>query len=79
MPVMDGYEFSQKMFVHYEENSFFTEHRENQMPYLVACTADCSSEVITKCTRLGFNKIIDFLTVQVLEEEILLEVIKRNQ
>ena len=50
----------------------------HQCPYLVACTADISQEVIEKCNRLGFNKIIDFLTLPILEEEILEEIFKRN-
>ena len=50
------------MFSYYKEKSIF-EAYDKERPYLVACTADSSRKLIQKCKLLGFEKVIDFLTV----------------
>ena len=69
MPVMDGYEFIKKCMQHYKEKSFLSQvNQSRQCPYLVACSADSSQELTNKCLGLGFDKVIELLTLPILEQ-----------
>ena len=46
MPVMNGYDFAEKLFEQYKEKSLFNANEERHCPYLVACTSESSNEAI---------------------------------